>query len=345
MSNQNLIILFGGESRERFVSVATAQNISRALPHALCWYWAPDDSVYQVTQEELLTHTDVFKTEFKPASKSIFENILLAFDSKQAANSVFVLGVHGGRGEDGTLQSWLEERKIAFTGSDSKACKLCMDKLAAKKSLESMRVRVAASALISGQDLSTAEAEINQFLLEYSKLILKPNAEGSSVGLFLITAETQKDALKELKAYPERQYLLEVYIQGTELTVGVFDDKIGPRALVPTELRAQEAFADYDGKYLGLGTTEITPAEILEPVMHAAQQLAILAHEALGCKGYSRTDMMVDSDGPVFLETNALPGLTKASLVPQALAYEGISIREFLMKQVELARVRLANSL
>src|SRR3990167_7399854 len=106
MSKQNLIILFGGESRERLVSVATAQNLSQALPEALCWFWAPDDRVYQVSHEELMSHSDVFKSEFKSSNKAVFENILLALDSKTAAQSLFVLAVHGGRGENGVLQGW-----------------------------------------------------------------------------------------------------------------------------------------------------------------------------------------------------------------------------------------------
>lgn len=336
----NLIILFGGESRERLVSVATAQNMSQALPEAACWYWAPDDSVYLVTFEALAAHTDVFKSEFQPSVAALFKNILLALDSEQASNSTFILGVHGGRGEDGTLQAWLEERKIAFTGPGSKACRLCMDKLAAKKIVESQGVRVASSCLISGQDFLAAEAEVRRLLSCYSQLILKPNAEGSSFGLSVVTEKSQEAALNELKKHPKRQYLLEAYIHGTELTVGVFDDEGGPRALVPTELCAKEGFADYDGKYLGFGTTEITPAEVSELVTHAAQRVAVAAHQALGCEGYSRTDMMIDSKGPVFLETNALPGMTRASLIPQALSYEGVSVYQFLVKQVELARAR-----
>lgn len=345
MSKQDLIILLGGESRERLVSVATGQNLSQALPEALCWFWAPDDTVYQVSPQELAAHEDVFKSEFKPSVQPLFKHILDALDCEQAANSTFVLGVHGGRGEDGTLQGWLEVRKIAFTGPDSKACHLCMHKLEAKKVVAARGIRVADSSVISGQNWEQAKEEIAHMLSNHSKLMLKPNAEGSSFGLLIVTTDNQRDALLELKKHPKREYLLEAYVNGTELTVGVVEGPEGARALVPTELRIREGFADYDGKYLGLGTAEITPAEVSEFMTHAAQRVAVAAHEALGCEGYSRTDMIVDSEGPMFLETNALPGLTKASLVPQALAYEGISVREFVINQVELARARLTRSL
>lgn len=346
MSEKNLIILFGGESRERLVSVATAQNMAQALPEALCWFWAADDKIYEVSSAELQAHQDVFKTEFKPSGPVLFKNILTALDSEQAKQSIFVVGVHGGKGEDGTLQSWLEARQIAFTGPDSKACRLCMDKTAAKKILEGRRLRVSPSCLLSGQKLRVAEQELRAMLLKNPKLILKPNAEGSSFGMLVVTLDNLDIALQELKSHPERPYLLEVYVEGTELTVGVCDTPKGPtKVLVPTELRVKDGFADYDGKYLGLGTEEITPAEVSESVTLAAQRMALAAHGTLGCEGYSRTDMIVDDKGPVYLETNSLPGLTKASLVPQALAYEGTSIREFLLEQVELAHDRLSRNL
>ena len=343
MSKQNLIILFGGESRERLVSVATAQNISQALPQALCWFWALDDQIYEVSHEELLAHQDVFKTEFKPSVPALFKTILEALDSEQAAQNIFVLALHGDRGENGVLQSWLEERKIAFTGPNSKACALTMDKAASKKAVQAAGVRIADSCLLRGQD-ADSESQLLSMISRHPKLILKPNYEGSSFGLCLITKDNLELAREKLKAYPDRMYILEAFVEGTELTVGIYDEGSGARALTPTELRVQNGFADYDGKYLGLGTKEITPAEVPDNIVRAAQRMALSAHEILGCEGYSRTDMMVDDQGPVYLETNPLPGLTKASLVPQALAYEGVSIRDFLVHQVELARVRLSRS-
>lgn len=332
----NLIILFGGESRERFVSVATAQNMSQALPEAQCWYWSSDDPVYAVNPEELAAHTDVFKSEFKPSSKPMFDHILLALDSQQATQSIFIIGLHGGRGENGVLQGWLEERKIAFTGSNSKACHLAMDKALAKKAVREKGLRIADSCVLQG-DNKDSESKVSSMIEKHKKLILKPNFEGSSFGIHVITPDTIEIVYEQLKTYPDRLYVLEAYIEGTELTVGVYDTPQGPHALIPTELRVQGGFADYDGKYLSLGTTEVTPAEVSESVCDAAKRMALAAHQILGCEGYSRTDMMVDERGPVYLETNPLPGLTKASLVPQQLAYEGISIREFLTNQIELA--------
>src|SRR5919108_132150 len=133
----------------------------------------------------------------------------------------------------------------------------------------------------------------------------------------------------------------EQIISGIELTVGVVDGPKGARALPPSEVRLEEGRAfDYEGKYLGKGTREITPAEVPARVSRAAQQVALDAHKALGCEGYSRTDVICSERGPVFLEINTLPGLTRMSFIPQQLAAEGTSMKSFLEGQIALARRR-----
>ena len=123
--------------------------------------------------------------------------------------------------------------------------------------------------------------------------------------------------------------------------MGVVQSAIGLRALPPSEVRLDPGRAfDYEGKYLARGTTEITPAEVPPEVTRATQELAQVAHRALGCEGYSRTDVILGTSGPVFLEINTLPGLTRASFLPQQLAAEGTSVVDFLRGQLDLARER-----
>ena len=130
-------------------------------------------------------------------------------------------------------------------------------------------------------------------------------------------------AILQLKSDSRRRYLVEQCIQGRELTCGVWDDGSGPQVLPCTEIRFEEGRTfDFEGKYLGQGTQEITPAEIEPDCTSAIQTMALKAHRALGCSGYSRTDVMVDAQGPVFLELNTLPGVTAASLIPQQLEAE-----------------------
>jgi D-alanine-D-alanine ligase len=132
--------------------------------------------------------------------------------------------------------------------------------------------------------------------------------------------------------------MVEQFISGRELTVGVIDHGKGPVALPVVEIEVDSGFAfDYEGKYLGKGTREICPAQISEEMAQAAQQTAVAAHTALGCEGYSRTDIMFGEDGPYFLETNTLPGMTVSSLVPQELRAAGIEIRAFIEQQLQLA--------
>ena len=168
-------------------------------------------------------------------------------------------------------------------------------------------------------------------------------ASGSSVGLHIISSPAEAEAAaKEIVNSKYDRYLAEAFIEGRELTVGVVDDKSQGLIALP----ASEAVLlngpkfDYEGKYLGRGTKEITPAEITEQEMQAAQKLAIDAHRSLGCYGYSRTDMILTPEGPVFLETNTLPGLTRASFVPQQLEAAGVSLLSFIERQIELAAQR-----
>ena len=172
----------------------------------------------------------------------------------------------------------------------------------------------------------------------------KPVAGGSSVGLYHLRSLADiAAAAKAIAAAPE-VYLAEEFLAGRELAVGVVEGAGGSlRALPCSEVKLDEGFAfDYAGKYLGRGTTEVTPAEIEPAIARAAQELAMTAHRALGCEGYTRTDLIITSRGPVYLETNTLPGLTKRSFIPQQLAAEGTPVLAFLEAQVALAQARQA---
>jgi D-alanine-D-alanine ligase len=182
---------------------------------------------------------------------------------------------------------------------------------------------------------------LRDFLSMNGRIVAKPVAGGSSVGLYHVrTNDDVETAARGIEEVGEA-YLAEQFIEGTELTVGVVDGPDGARALPPSEVRLEAGRAfDFEGKYLGKGTREITPAEVPPETTRAAQQLALDAHRALGCEGYSRTDLIVGPKGPVFLELNTLPGLTRASFIPQQLAVEGTPMLKFLEGQLDLARRR-----
>jgi D-alanine-D-alanine ligase len=201
-------------------------------------------------------------------------------------------------------------------------------------------VRTARSVHLS-KDPRILRKELTEMLSIYGRVVAKPVAGGSSVGLYHVS--TAEDAGRAADGIDElgEPYLAEEFVSGTELTVGVVDGPSGPRPLPPSEVRLEQGRAfDYEGKYLGKGTREITPAEVPPEVSRAAQDLALAAHRALGCEGYSRTDIICSAKGPVFLELNTLPGLTRASFLPQQLAAEGTSMGSFLEGQLAIARAR-----
>jgi D-alanine-D-alanine ligase len=341
------IVLFGGRSDERHVSVASAQNVVRTLiatrdletarPYnpPLAWFWAPNGAIYDVNRDELLAHPQPFTNDFHSSRPAIWPDLEMALDTLPVGDPVFLLALHGGEGEDGTVQRMMEARGIPFTGSGSDASAAAFDKGRTKEVVKD-RVRVAESRVVA--DVRTIDGTIAEMLARYEKVVLKPLAGGSSRGLFFI------DRGSEIPDIENIPYLVEQFIAGRELTVGVVDGEDGLIALPVLEIETDPGFSfDYEGKYLGKGTREICPARIPDDTRDEAQAVALAAHVALGCEGYSRTDMVAADDGIYFIELNTLPGLTTASLLPQELRAAGIEFREFLETQVAIVRRRASN--
>jgi D-alanine-D-alanine ligase len=323
-----IIVLFGGTSDERHVSVASAQNIVRTLGSPLAWFWAPNGAVHDVAVSDLLGHQRPFEIDFVPARPAIFPDLEQALDTLPVEDPVFLLALHGGAGEDGTVQRMLEARGIPFTGSGAEASAIAFDKARAKAAVDGS-VRMAESRI--AKNAAELRDAVDDLFARHERLVLKPLAGGSSRGLFFVA---RGEALPDVDV----SYIIEQFLQGRELTVGVVDQGDGPFALpvIEIEVDAGRSF-DYTGKYLGNGTREICPAQIPAALAREAQDAALAAHVALGCAGYSRTDLVASDQGVYFLELNTLPGLTTSSLVPQELAVLGISFRDFLEKQVSLA--------
>ena len=338
MSGSDATILFGGSSSERRVSVASGQHVSAILDEAQALFLSPEGAVFEVRREELARFERPFETDFLPAREAAFANLLAAVESDP--KRVYLLALHGGEGEDGTLQRMLEGRRIAFTGPGALASARAFDKEIAKQVASSAGVRIAQSVHLSA-DPKVMRATLLSMLATYGRVVAKPVAGGSSVGLHHLLSEADVEKAATAIAATGEAYLAEKFVSGTELTVGVVDGPQGLRALPPSEVRLAPGRAfDFEGKYLGKGTTEITPAEVAPEVTRAAQHLALEAHRALGCEGYSRTDLIVSAGVPVFLELNTLPGMTRASFIPQQLAVEGTTMLQFLEGQLEIARIR-----
>jgi D-alanine-D-alanine ligase len=320
-----ITILFGGTNKERLVSVASAQALHLALPEADLWFWDVAGTVHDIRSESLLGHSRPFEDEFKPDSRGIA--IEQALDKAKAEDRVLLLGLHGGTAENGELQAMCEIRGIPFTGSGSASSHLAFDKVAAKQ--------FAAIAGVKAPN-GIALGDIEAAFAEYGKLIAKPARDGSSYGLIFVNA--QQDLIAVHNAARTEDYLIEPFIAGVEATCGVLEQSDGSVfSLPPIEIVPAEGGFDYTAKYLLKSTQEICPGRFSPEISAQIMDHALRAHQALSCSGYSRTDFIVSEKGPIYLETNTLPGLTKASLYPKALKAQGIEFPDFLRDQIALA--------
>jgi D-alanine-D-alanine ligase len=324
-----ITILFGGTNKERLVSVASAQALHSALPDADLWFWDADDTVHETRSDVLLGHSRPFEVPFRPGTPSL-GRIERALDRAKGEDRLLVLGLHGGTAENGELQAMCEMRGIAFTGSGSASSHLAFDKVAAKRFAAIAGVKAPAGVAL--EELDTAFAE-------YGRLIAKPARDGSSYGLIFVNA-TQDLVAVRIAAKTE-EYVIEPFIAGQEATCGVLEQLDGSLiALPPVEIIPAEGAFDYEAKYIAKATQEICPARFAAEVNAQLMDQAVKAHRALSCGGYSRSDFIVSKQGLIYLETNTLPGLTKASLYPKALKAQGIEFVDFLLGQIALAEKR-----
>jgi len=324
-----ITILFGGSNRERLVSVASAQALHQALPEADLWWWDIEDKVHVVQSKQLREHARPFEDEFKPGTRGI--PLEQALDQAKAEDRVLVLGLHGGRAENGELQAMCESRGVAFTGSGSASSHLAFDKIAAK--------RFAALGGVT-PPVGIAREHIEEAFADHGRLIAKPARDGSSYGLIFVNA--RQDLVAVRNAAKLEEYVIEPFIPGVEATCGVLERPDGSLiSLPPIEIIPGEGNFDYAAKYLLKSTQEICPGRFSPEVTAALMEQAMRAHRAMSCTGYSRSDFIVSDKGPVYLETNTLPGLTKSSLYPKALKAKSIAFVDFLRDLIVLAERRM----
>jgi D-alanine-D-alanine ligase len=237
--------------------------------------------------------------------------------------------LHGRPGEDGTLQGVLQILGIPYSHSGVLASAIAMHKGYAKAIFRAADIPVA-------DDVVASRFEAAARHLMPPPYVIKPMAEGSSVGVFIVTADhpnPPQELYRNDWAFGE-QVLIERYIPGKELTCAV----IGDRALDVIDIVPATRFYDYEAKYAAGGSRHVLPAQILPNVYQEVRRLALAAHNALGCRGVSRADFRYDDRGTgklVCLEINTQPGMTETSLVPELAAYAGITFDELVRWMVE----------
>ncbi len=244
--------------------------------------------------------------------------------NKIKTDVVFIL-LHGGAGEDGTVQKMLEDLKIPYTGSGPEASRLAMDKLASRIIFERIGIDVPKyKVLQNGKDSGIDGLN--------TPLVIKPQKEGSSVGLSIVSDLKDLDsALDKAFSYGEN-ILVEEFIKGREITVGVLDEE----PLPVVEIKTENGCYDYRAKYESPKTEYLVPALIEQRYFRKAQGLGLKAYQALGCRSFSRVDMILGDDGKIYvLEVNTIPGLTSRSLLPKAAEAAGIDFCNLCKKILE----------
>lgn len=332
---KKIVVLMGGDSAERVVSLKTGTQVLNALDAEKYEVFAID------TQSGRLSLPDSARLPLPlPAAggEATALTELPRLLPGERPDCVFI-ALHGPGGEDGTVQGFLETLGIPYTGSGVLASALAMDKVRCKTIFQAVGVPVPAGMIFRKRDraaLRRAPVDIAQQL--GFPVVIKPNQQGSSFGTTLVrdeegVAEALEDALRF-----DDTALVEECIQGVEITVAVLGNDLDAFALPPVEIVPPESaeFFDFESKYSQgeTGATEICPARISDADAHEAKLLALECHRALGCRGMSRTDMFVTEDGCIVLETNTIPGMTPTSLLPQAAKAAGIEFPELLDKLI-----------
>ena len=223
--------------------------------------------------------------------------------------------IHGTFGEDGQLQALLEARGVAYTGEGVAGSRLAFDKLASKQRF------LAADVPTPGWEKIAAGQKPTLPL----PLVVKAPREGSSVGVHIVRQESELETALQDCASLDREILVEEFVEGRELTVGV----VGDRALAIVEIRPHEGFYDYAHKYTKGASQYFCPAPLDAETTAAVHDAALRAHRSLGLEVYSRVDVLLRADGsPFVLETNTIPGMTETSLLPKAAAAGGVGFLE-----------------
>ena len=256
---------------------------------------------------------------------------------------VVFIALHGPGGEDGTVQELLEILDLPYTGPGVAACALCMDKIAAKHEIRAAGLPTpdwAAFNATAFRELGAADTldEIEDRL--GFPLVVKPASQGSSLGVEFASSRGEvPEALVAAFSYDDR-VLLERYVKGRELAVGMLDGEALP---VVEAIPREEDFFNFEARY-EIGRTEyVCPAELAGSAVERLQDLATKTYEALGCSGFARVDLMLGDEDPEVLEVNAIPGLTDTSLFPMAAEAAGIDFVRLVERILASARERPAS--
>lgn len=323
-----ITVLMGGTSAERDVSLASGLRIAAALRergHDVVTLDTARGTLTAKDEKQMLAKGNVVKKEppsqedlARMASETL-PQMLRALPLLEEADVVF-MGLHGGYGEDGTIQALLDMAGIRYTGSGHMASAIAMDKDVSKHLFRRAGVQTANWAMAKRNE--PPEDQLRGLLLP---VVVKPSKQGSTVGLSIVKRREELGAaITEAFLYDD-EVMIEQFVPGRELTVGVLGDDTLPVG----EIIPKHEIYDYECKYTPGMAEEVFPAHISSDRAREAQELSRRAFQALKLRGCARIDFRMTEDGSLFcLEANTLPGMTQTSLIPQAAAAAGISFPE-----------------
>ncbi len=305
LKKEKIGVLMGGVSSERDISLISGKTVYEALLR----------NGYEVIPLDLNGENAI-----KPI--------------KTAGISLAFIALHGRYGEDGTVQRMLESLSIPYTGSGVKASKLAMDKIASRQIFAKNRIPVPEYRVY--EFIKGGKGRFQRGIAEELTfpVVAKPAAQGSSIGLTIVKRkEGLKRAIETALEFGNK-VIIEQYIKGREITVGVLNEK----PLPVIEIRPKTQFYNYRAKYRKGMTQYLVPAPIGKKEYDAAGNIALASHKALGCRDFSRVDMILADSGEIkVLEVNTIPGLTAASLLPRAARAKGIDYTDLCVKILKLA--------
>jgi D-alanine-D-alanine ligase len=300
-----IAVLLGGRSAEREVSLNTGDQVAVAL--------------------ESLGHA---VTRVDTGDIGFIETI------RTGGFDVAFICLHGRFGEDGTVQGLLELLELPYVGSGVLASALAMDKVVSKQVFVSAGIKTPAWETVrAGEDAPLEDISLRLG----DKVVVKPVAEGSSVGMSIVHDRSELGPAVEQALRHDHTVLIEQFVAGAEVTVGVLgNDDLEP---LPTlEVVPEHEFYDYESKYIPGMSRHIIPARVSEEAQRECQRVAVEAHRALQCRGMSRSDTIVTAEGEVYLlEVNTIPGMTRTSLLPDAARAAGIEFPQLCHRLVTLA--------
>ena len=321
----NVAVVMGGYSDESVISLRSGQLILNNL----------DKSKYQVFEVHILLndwYCLIDGTKY-PINKADFS---FTKDNQTIKFDVISNTIHGTPGEDGHMQAYWELLEIPYTGCGFYQSSLTFNKRDTLSVLSKFNIPKANSIYLSKGDAIDGNEVAQELGLPF---FVKPNQSGSSLGVSKVNSLEDFDKALAFAFAEDNDILIESYLKGREVSVGVIKYKGETKVMGITEILSENDFFDYEAKYLGK-SEEVTPANLSEEIKKSVEETAKKVYEALGMSGFSRTDFIIMNDVPHFIEINTNPGLSPQSIFPQQAAYSNMAMSNLLDNEISLALQR-----